>query len=70
VSRCTRDANGPQPARLDEDRRADDLPQLVHRAVEPLHVTDVQDGARALGDREERARLVQRRRHRFLHEHR
>ena len=29
----------------------------------------MQDGARALGDREERARLVQRRRHRFLHEH-
>src|SRR6266566_1094485 len=59
---------GPEPARLDEDRTLDDLLQLLHRAVEPLDVTDVQDGAALLGDREELARLLERRRDGLLDE--
>ena len=46
---------GAQAPRLDEDRALDDLPQLLHGAVEPLHVADVQRRARR-GGRSRRAR--------------
>src|SRR5438445_496869 len=59
---------GPEATRLDQDRALDDLLELLHRAVEPLDVTDVQDGAALPGDREELARLLERRSDRLLDE--
>src|SRR5207245_2456161 len=59
---------GPEATRLDQDRALDDLLELLHRAVDPLDVTDVQDGAALPGDREELARLLDRRSRRLLDE--
>jgi len=56
-------------ARLDEERPLDDLLELLHRPVEPLDVTDVEDGPGAARDGEQLARLFERRRDRLLHEH-
>ena len=68
VSRCTRDANG--PSRRDSMRiGARTICRSSSTAPLNRYVPDVQDGACALGHREERARLIQRRGHRFLHEH-
>src|SRR5688572_611309 len=60
---------GTQAPRLDEDGRVHDLPELVHGAVEPLHMTHVQDRPRAGGDGEELARLVHGGRHGLFDEH-
>ena len=60
---------GPQPPRLDEDGRADELLELVHGAVEALDVADVQDGPAAIGDGEQLARFLQRGRHGLLDQH-
>ena len=57
-----------QTPRFDEDRALHDLLQLLHRAVEPLDVPDVQHGAAPAGDREELARLLERRGDRLLDE--
>src|SRR6267142_443717 len=60
---------GPQPPRLDEDGRGDEMLELVDGAVEALHVPHVQDGPAGLGDLEQLPRLLQRGRHRLLHQH-
>ena len=58
----------PEPPGLDEDGLLHDLPQLLHGAVEPLDVADVEDAALLARHPEELLRFFQGRRHGLLHE--
>ena len=60
---------GPEAARLDENGLLHDLAELRDGAVEALHVADVEHPPVLACHAEEFFGLLQRRGHRFLHEH-